>query len=94
MAKLLKITVEHDDGSKDTYSVLPKTIVAFERHFKCGLEKVSAEGKMEHVYWLAWDAERTTGKIVKPFDDWLEGLVSADVEEDATPFSDEASPPS
>ena len=93
MAKLLTITVVKVDGSRETYAILPKTIVAFERHYKTGLEKVGNEGRMEHVYWLAWDAERTVGKVVKPFDSWLDDLVSADVEEDAAPLA-EASPPS
>lgn len=93
MAGLTKVQVEKADGSKVTYPVLPKTIVAFERKFSMSLGDLST---MEHTYWLAWDAESTAlkskGSVTKLFDDWLEDLVDVVVEGDAVPLAGQ--PPS
>lgn len=94
MAQLMKVTVKHDDGEQATYTVLPKTIVAFERTFGVGLGATGQTGRMEYVYWLAWDSEKCSGKVVKPFDDWLAGVLSVDVDEDSAPLVGDSSPPS
>lgn len=86
MAALMKVTVEKVDGSKDTYPILPVTQVAFERQFKCGLGSLASDARMEYLYWLAWDAEKRAGKVVKPFDGWLDDLVSVEEEEEAAPL--------
>ena len=86
MGAQMKITVEKTDGSKTTVSVLPKTIVAFERHFGVGLGALATESKMEHVFWLAWDASHVAGQVVKPFDDWLADVVDVEPEEDQVPL--------
>lgn len=88
MPALMKVKVEHQDGSRNTYRVLPKTVVAFERNFGIG---VGAMATMEHTYWLAWDAEctaiRGAGGVTKLFDDWIDGLESVEVEADAAPLA-------
>lgn len=86
MPAAMKVVVERVDGSKDTYPVLPKTQVAFERQFHMGLAALGADPRMEYIYWLAWDSEHTAGKVVKPFDAWLDDIVSVDAENDATPL--------
>lgn len=92
MAARMRLVVEHTDGSQNTLNVLPKTLVAFERQFKVGIGSLSTDPRMEYIYWLAWDAEKTSGAIVKPFDGWLDDVVSVESEEDADPL--EATPPS
>ncbi|MCU1494809.1 MAG: hypothetical protein JWO62_2573 [Acidimicrobiaceae bacterium] len=93
MAKLLKLTVERIDGSKDTYPVLAKTKIAFERHFGVGIGTLGESKRTEHVYWLAWDAEHTAGKVVKLFDDWANDIADVDVDEESAPLDAAASPP-
>ena len=70
-----EITIVRDDQTQDTYPIKPKQIVAFERHFKIGLSAAfTKEQKQEHVYWLAWEAERIHKGGVKPFDSWLDNI--------------------
>ena len=88
MAALLKVKVEHADGETATYPVLPVTIVGFERKFHMGWTAVQNDLHMEYVYWLGWDAEHKSGRVVKPFDEWLESIVSVEAEGDAAPLED------
>jgi len=61
------------DGEESILPVKPRSVVAFERNFKMGLAKAfNTDQKMEHVYWLGWEAMRASGHVVKPFDAWLE----------------------
>ena len=84
-----KVTIVRDDQTTDTFTVRPKTIVAFERHFKTGLSQAFVkEQKSEHLYWLAWESERATGNVVKPFDQWLDTLVSVGIEVDSVPLDE------
>lgn len=75
------VKVSKTDGTTETYPVTPRVIVAFERQFKTGLANAFAnEQKLEHVYWLAWEAERVSGKLVKMFDEYLDTITSVEVE--------------
>lgn len=63
------------DGEKHIYPVTPKVIVAFENQFKLGFIKALSDNhRMEHIYWLAWEAQRSAGVVVKPFTAWLDSL--------------------
>jgi len=69
----LKIKVKTNDGVEGTYSLRPKSIVAFEQKFNKGFAKLLSEDqKLEHVYFLAWSALKDSGKVVKP---WGEGFL-------------------
>jgi hypothetical protein len=93
MAALMTLTIEYSDGKTVTRTILPKTLVAFERHFSMGIGAISSETRMEHIFWLAWDAERTATGTAKPFDDWLDDVVSVNAEDDAVPLDTESSLP-
>lgn len=89
MAAQLKLTVTKTDGSSRTFPVTPKVIVAFEREFKQGLVSAySNDNRMEHTYWLAWKAEHAAGHVVKPFDGYLDDIVSVELEETAAPLDE------
>jgi hypothetical protein len=92
MAPLMRVTVERPGGKSASYPILPKTIVAFERHFGVGLAAISSDARMEYVYWLAWDAEKTSGTIVKPFEEWLDEVESVASVGEAPPLDEKASP--
>ena len=86
-----EITLTRDDGTSDTFPVRPKTIVAFERHFKTGLSQAFVkEQKSEHLYWLAWESERATGNVVKPFDQWLDTVEMVDIKTVSAPLDETA----
>lgn len=66
----LFIKVKLVDGVENTYSLRPKTIVAFEQKFGKGFGKLLGEDqKIEHIYYLAWQACRDNGVVVKPWGD-------------------------
>jgi hypothetical protein len=92
-SKLMKVTVEMSDGSIDEYNILPITRVAFERKFGIGIGSM-AEGGVheEYIFWMAWDAIHRSGKVVKPFDDWLAEVAAVTSEDEAGPLGTTPSP--
>lgn len=92
---LMRLTVEHIDGTVDSYDVRPVTVVAFERKFGMGVSAALNDLHMEHIYWLGWDCEHKSGKVVKPFDGWLEDVASVEVaDDDSVPLESAPSPAS
>lgn len=86
-----RITVTKTDGTQTEYQITPRTVVAFERFFKVGLAAAfTNDQKMEHLYWLAWDAERVAGNVVPLFDKWLESIASVDMAVDNNPLDETA----
>jgi hypothetical protein len=80
----LSLRVVKADGTDVVLPVMPKTVVAFERQFGMGIGKAfQSEQKAEHLYWMAWKAQANTGAVVKPFDGWLDDVVSVELVEDA-----------
>jgi hypothetical protein len=77
-----QLKVTKNDGSTNTYTVGPRQIVAFERHWKIGLAKAfQVEQKMEHLFWLAWEAERSAGNVVPLFGDaYLDTLANVEID--------------
>jgi hypothetical protein len=88
MADLLKVSVERIDGEKAVYPVLPKTRVNFERQFRTPLGHFVQEPYDERLYWMAWDAEKVSGKVVKPFDSWLDDIAAVEIVEEPAPLDD------
>jgi hypothetical protein len=80
----LSIIIKTNDGVDSTFSLRPRTIVAFEQKFNKGLAKLFAEDqKMEHIYFLAWQTLRDNGKVVKPFGaDFLDTLEKVELSSD------------
>ena len=70
-------------------TVTPRVAIAFERQFKRGIiPAITEDRRMEHLYWLMWEAIRSSGTTVPPFDKWCEqvtGFVTVD-EEEALPL--------
>ena len=86
-----RIKVSKTDGSSGEYAVTPRTIVAFERHFKTGLAAAFAnEQKLEHIYWLGWDAERLAGNVVPTFDQWLDKIETVELAVESNPLAETA----
>ena len=94
MKNSMKITLRIlHDGTERTLTAGPAAIVAFERKWGLGLGKALAEGRVEHLAWLAhqaaWrEAKHGDGAAVKPFDDWLADLedIESIGEDDAAPL--------
>ena len=84
----LTLRVTTAEGKTSDYSVGPKVQVAFEREWKVGLPKAfSNDQKMEHLYWLGWKAQQSSGEVVKLFDAWLDAVESVEVVDADSPLS-------
>ena len=42
----------------------------------------TTDTKMEHLYYLAWLAERDGGNVVKPFDEWTKTVADVEISND------------
>lgn len=80
----LAVRVRTTDGADNTYSLRPRMIVAFEQKFGKGMGKLLGdEQKLEHIYYLGWEALKSNGVVVKPFgNDFLDTLVSVELVSD------------
>ena len=78
----LQLDITQISGTVERCPVLPRTQVAFERHFSepDAPVRLNADVSMEGLYWLAWHASRSKVK----FDAWLDGIeeVEAIVEDE------------
>ncbi len=83
MLKIVLI-VERRDGEKTELPVYPPAIIAFERYAKMGISTAFStnDTKMEHLYYLAWLAERDGGNVVKPFDEWTKTVADVKISND------------
>lgn len=73
-------------GEVVTVPVTPRAAVNFERHFKLSLTKaISEQQMMEHIYYLAYECIRLSGRVVKPFDGWLEEVIQVTFVMDSEP---------
>jgi ribulose bisphosphate carboxylase small subunit len=81
----LKITLT--DGETIEQKITPAIEFAFEQHHKIGFHKAFREREQQSdLYWLAWEALRRSGKVVKPFGvEFVSTLESVDVVEDSDP---------
>lgn len=74
--------------------ITPRAAVNFERYFKTALVKAfSEEQKSEQMYYLAWECVRLSGRVVKPFDGWLDDLQQVEFiwsEEEPAPLGEGA----
>jgi hypothetical protein len=87
----LFIKVKLSDGYENTFSLRPKTIVAFEQKFGGGFGKLLGnDQKIEHIYWLAWKSCVENSVVVKPFDSgFLDSLENAELVTDPNSESTE-----
>lgn len=75
----LSLEVTPLDGDAWIVPVTPRAAVEFERHWKLGMPKAfTDEQRLEHVLWLGWKCTHLAGHVVKPFDEWLDGITAVD----------------
>lgn len=75
----LRAAVEFSDGRSAEYPITPKVEVEFERQRGIGLTKAFAESRREDIYLLGWMAHKASGEGPKPFNEWLDDVVDADL---------------
>lgn len=86
----IRMRVSTNDGPQGEFNITPKVQVEFERNFKTGIGKAFENDlKMEHIYWLGWKAMHYAGRVVKPFDTWLDEVTEIEVVNESTGPLDE-----
>ncbi len=76
------------DADPYTVGVTLKTAIAFEREYKITVSAaLGSEPSVEHIAWIAWHATRMSGRVVKPFNEWVEHEI-----DDIIPMEDEDDP--
>ena len=86
----IRMRVSTTDGPQGEFAISPKVQVEFERQYKTGIGKAFENDlKMEHIYWLGWKAMHYAGRVVKPFDSWLDEIVEIEVVNESTGPLDE-----
>ena len=70
----LSVTVKRKDGTQETFPVYADSQIAFERWAKVSISQAfdpNTKPKMEALYYLAWLAEKNSGKVTKVVDEWV-----------------------
>ena len=73
----ISVTVKRKDGTQETFPVYADSQIAFERWAGVSIVGAFSEGtapKMTHLYYLAWLAEKNSGKVTKIFDEWKKDI--------------------
>ncbi len=80
----IRLTVERRDGNIVELPVYPPAIIAFERWAKCGISAAfsGSDTRMEHLYYLAWLADKDNGNVVKPFEEWSKNVADVEIGND------------
>lgn len=88
MAAMMRLRVEPSTGDAYEVNVTPKVIVTVERHFSKPMTELFGESPaFEPLCWAAWKATQLSGRVVKPFDEWLDDVESIEaVEADQVPL--------
>lgn len=81
----MRLTVEFTDGGSVDAAVTPRVEVEWEKHFGKAFGATFAAGpKRTEWYYLAWLAvKHTTDAVVKPFEGFIDTLVSVTVNSEA-----------
>ena len=86
----IRLQVEpKNEGDPYTVGITIKTAIAFEREYKTTLSAAFSDSpSIEHIAWIAWHSTRMSGRVVKPFDQWVENDMEdiTLVEEDEDPL--------
>lgn len=75
----ISVTVKRKDGTQEAFPVYPDSQIAFERWAKTSISAAfdpSVQPRMEHLYYLAWLAEKNSGRAVKVFDEWVKDIAA------------------
>lgn len=82
------------DGTTYEAVVTPRAVFNFETKFNIGVVKaITDHGRFTHVYYMAWEAMKTSGLVVKPFEQWLDTVKNVEIVKEAPDPLDPAATP-
>jgi len=78
---MAKLKVTRADNSVSEFEITPLIEFSFEQYAKKGFHKALIEDqKQSDVYWLCWEAIRSSGETVPPFGEkFLESIKGVEV---------------
>jgi hypothetical protein len=82
----ISVKVKRKDGTEEIFPVYADTQIDFERWAKMSIAAAfdpASRPKMENLYYLAWLAEKNSGKVVRPFDEWKKEIAGASADQDS-----------
>lgn len=83
----ISVTIKRKDGSTETFPVYPDSQIDFETKYNLSISAAfdpATKPKMTHLYFLAYLAEKNSGKVVKIFDEWKKEIAAVGTELEAS----------
>jgi hypothetical protein len=80
----INLQLEYSDkpGEPKEVTCLASDMVKFESHFDISIANLDKDLKITHLLFLAWASETRTKATAKPFDEWIDGVVSVSATDD------------
>jgi hypothetical protein len=83
MAAIMRLRISLAGEAPYEVNVTPKVIVSAERNFGKPMSQLFGENaSFEALCWTAWKATTQAGKVVKPFEEWLDSVDAIDTGEE------------
>ena len=90
-----QIQVTDNQGVLRTYDGTGALFIAFERKFNVSILELGESPRLEHIYWLGYEAARRVNQHDHlDFDHWLDAGYSVEFEADDAPLDEAATPTS
>lgn len=90
-----QIQVTDNQGVLRTYDGTCALFIAFERKFNVSILELGESPRLEHIYWLGYEAARRVNQHDQlDFDQWLDAGYSVEFEADDAPLDEAATPTS
>lgn len=78
----LQIEYSNKPGETKEVTCLASDMVKFESHFNLSIANLEKDLKITHLLFLAWASEARTKATAKPFDEWVDEVVTITASDD------------
>lgn len=82
MKIILQIEFSNKPGEIKEVTCLASDMVKFESEFNLSIANLEKDLKITHLLFLAWASETRTKATAKPFDEWVDEVVSISASDD------------
>jgi len=70
----INLQVEFIDGTTEEVTAIAADLIAFEAHFDLSVARLQNEIRLTHLFFLAWNVSKRTGKTKDEFMKWVESV--------------------